>query len=260
MVKKTHRKKIRVGKNKTKNKKKTIKKIKGGVDICDDYEPVSKKETHSHSDEIPLETEKKIILEKELNKQNLEEYLILKTFFMTQDKNLAEKLGKLGITQSPTYNDNLTLFQSQIEDKDKDLCKGNAFMHSFITSNITNPLNNIIYINNGYRVSGLLNFIIDNAVIILDSICVPSESKPGTGTFLLSLLKRLSNDTGYKIILTAENERCYSFYEANGFVKPNTTPTIFSFSSRYTYTPPESKGGKLQKKKTKKLTRNENQI
>ena len=143
-----------------------------------------------------------------------------KTQFVTNDKFIKNELLKLNIKQSKAYQDKRDDFYFFIENTD--LCKGNDSMNESIKQNITNTEKTFIFINNGYAVSGLLIFWIDNDGIQLESICVPDKSIPGTGTFLLSLLKNLSDNINKILLVTSANNLSDKFYEKNGLSKRST--------------------------------------
>jgi len=146
--------------------------------------------------------------------------LLNKTQFVTNDKFIKNELLKLNIKQSKAYQDKRDDFYFFIENTD--LCKGNDSMNESIKQNITNTEKTFIFINNGYAVSGLLIFWIDNDGIQLESICVPDKSIPGTGTFLLSLLKNLSDNINKILLVTSANNLSDKFYEKNGLSKRST--------------------------------------
>ena len=67
--------------------------------------------------------------------------------------------------------------------------KNNDITH-FLLDNLINRTITSIFINFGYKISGLINFEIINhddgeRIIIIKSICVPEGEEPGTGRKLI---------------------------------------------------------------------------
>ena len=217
MVKKTHRKKIRVGKNKT--VKKTKGGVEGGMNTIFSFSPLK-----------PVSE---------------------RTFFITKDEDIRDELIKLGIEPSTAYKDNRKKLLYFIQGKNH--CRGIELLNSQIEEGIVDEDSTVIYIHYGYQVSGFLIFHLADTQIVLDNICVPDKVEGGNGTFLIKLLKQLSDNIQKKINLISDNEDSDKFYEKNSFER------IREDSSFYTYIPKSkspSKGGKYKKKQTKRKQKN----
>jgi hypothetical protein len=181
----------------------------------------------------------------------------MKTNFITDDEEIKNGLLELGLDitefNMPEFS-SLTkrnYIANHIKAVQKNFCrptKNNDITH-FLLDNLINRTITSIFINFGYKISGLINFEIINhngkRIIVIRSICVPEGEEPGTGRKLIDYVKALAAKLRIQKIIVFPVDTAGGFYLKQGFIDIGDT----SFPGYLTY---EIKGGGKRKTTTNK--------
>ncbi len=187
----------------------------------------------------------------------------MKTNFITDSEEIKNGLLDLGLDITEF---NMPEFSSQekrkhirthIELIQKNFCrptKNNDITH-FLLDNLINRTITSIFINFGYKISGLINFEIINhygeRIILIRSICVPEGEEPGTGRKLIDYVKALAAKLRIQKIIVFPVDTAGEFYKKQGFIDTGDEELI----GYLTY---EIKGG--GKRKTRKNKKKRSKI
>jgi hypothetical protein len=185
----------------------------------------------------------------------------MKTNFITDSEEIKNGLLELGLDiteyNMPDFS-SLTkrnYIANHLKAFQKNFCrpiKNNDITH-FLLDNLINRTITSIFINFGYKISGLINFEIINhddgeRIIVIKSICVPEGEEPGTGRKLIDYVKALAAKLKIQKIIVFPIDTASGFYLKQGFIDIGDT----SFPGYLTY---EVKGGGKRKTRTNKKKR-----
>jgi hypothetical protein len=164
--------------------------------------------------------------------------------FITNDDLIRSNLQS--VTESSHSRHDVSRFIGE------DFCRNLANLVETLREHMMKEENTIIFVNDGFRVLGLIIFkIIHRPVeaIMVEVICVPETGQRGFGTQLLNKVKEVAEKVSLPIYLFSLDESI-DFYKKNGFEKRK--------GGFYVFSPSTASGGKrrlTKKNKTKRKPR-----